>query len=526
MRTNLPVTPNEYVFPDREMLVSTTDLKGRITYCNPAFIRVSGYEKEDLLGKAHNIVRHPDMPEEAYRDMWKTIQSGLPWSAMVKNRRKNGDFYWVVANVTPLVEANQAVGYMSVRVKPTREQVLAAEALYSKMRAEKAAGRVTTVLNRGSIEHAGRWFAVGRSVRRAMTDGPSLGLLLVAVLASGFATGAANAHAGLPGWAGALGGTLAVVWMVAWWVKRGIAVPMASAITSANRIAAGDLTQLVATQRSDQTGLLVRALNQLNVNLQAMVADVRREAERIDLASGEIAAGNLDLSSRTESQASSLEQTAASIEQITATVKLSADNSGQARALANNASVVAARGNQAMGEVVATMDGIRGSSRKISDIIGVIDGIAFQTNILALNAAVEAARAGEHGRGFAVVASEVRSLAQRSATAAKEIKTLIGESVDRVESGMSLVENAGITMSDVMTAVRDVGVLIEGISVASSQQATGILEVNSAVAQLDTVTQQNAAMVEESAASAQQLKQQAQALTQAVQIFKLTGQPA
>lgn len=526
MRKNYPVSSSEYIVPDNEMLVSTTDLKSRITYCNPAFIRVSGYTKEELLGQPHNLIRHPDMPEEAFRDMWQTIQGGLPWSAMVKNRRRNGDFYWVMANVTPLVEANQTVGYMSVRVKPTRDQVQAAEALYKKMRQEKEAGRVSTVLNRGSVEHAGRWFATARWMRRTLTDRVSLGMFLASGFALAAATVAGGAHAGSAGWVAGVGIALLGTLVLTTWVKRGIAQPMTVAIASANRIAAGDLTQLVVAQRTDQVGLLLRALNQLNVNLQAMVADVRREAEGIDQASGEIAAANLDLSSRTESQASSLEQTAASIEQITATVKLSADNSGQARALAGNASQVAGRGSEAVGQVVHTMEGIRGSSRKISDIIGVIDGIAFQTNILALNAAVEAARAGEQGRGFAVVASEVRSLAQRSAVAAKEIKTLIGESVDRVESGTVLVQNAGATMTQVLDAVRDVGALIEGISVASSEQATGILEVNSAVAQLDTVTQQNAAMVEESAASAQQLKHQAQALTQAVQIFKLTGQPA
>ena len=504
------------------MLVSTTDLTSRITYCNPAFIRVSGYAKEDLLGQPHNLVRHPDMPEEAYRDMWKTIQSGVPWSAVVKNRRKNGDHYWVVANVTPLVEGNKPVGYMSVRTKPTSEQILQAAKIYSDMQEEKHRGVQLTTLDHGRTRRNG----LNQSARRLLAMGFAGRIQLAVLLLVGlsFVLGGSVSGSAGNGWVAAVTAAVFAGAIVGWWIQRTVTNPIKTAVNIANRMAAGDLSQRVTEGGSDDARHLFQALSQLNVNLQAMVLDVRSEAERIDISSGEIAGGSLDLSGRTESQASSLEQTAASVEEITATVKLSADNSTKASALAGEATKVATLGGRAVAEVVRTMEGIRNASRKISDITSVIDGIAFQTNILALNAAVEAARAGEQGRGFAVVASEVRSLAQRSANAAKEIKTLIGDSAARVESGTVLVENAGSTMNDVISAVRQVNELIEGISVASSEQAAGILQVNAAVVQLDTVTQQNAAMVEESAATAQQLKQQAESLTQAVQVFKLAAQ--
>jgi aerotaxis receptor len=524
MRVNLPVTNNEFPFPEGEMLVSTTDLSSHITYCNQAFVRVSGYTSDELVGKPHNVIRHPDMPPEAFRDMWATIQSGLPWSAVVKNRRKNGDHYWVVANVTPLVENNQPVGYMSVRTKPSLAQVEQAEALYAAMLGEQQVGALKTTLLQGHVVHGGWLQVIARRFRLSARS--TTGFVLLALGGSAMVLGAAASGAGMLSWMAAGLATVLASYFALVWIQRRMVKPVEQAVRVANRMAAGDLTQRSSLHRTDAVGQLFVALNQLNVNLQAMVLDVRSESARIDTSSHEIAAGSLDLSGRTEHQASSLEQTAASVEQITATVKLSADNAAKASELSGEASRVATRGGQAVAEVVQTMEGIRDASDKIAEITSVIDGIAFQTNILALNAAVEAARAGEHGRGFAVVASEVRTLAQRSASAAKEIKLLIHDSAARVGSGTALVRNAGATMVDVISAVRQVNDLIEGISVASSQQAAGILQVNAAVAQLDTVTQQNAAMVEESAASAQQLKQQAQALSQAVQIFKLADQIA
>ena len=523
MKENLPVTQTEFPFPDGAMLVSTTDLQSRIMYCNPAFVMVSGYSEEELIGQPHNVIRHPDMPAEAFRDMWETIRSGSPWSAVVKNRRKNGDHYWVVANVTPLMEHNQPVGFMSVRTKPTRQQITEAEALYRQMSREHHAGRTTTRLRFGrcvlqSPAHRIRSFTknlFGGATGTGMVFLVGLSMALGATLSSGSGTAVAVG----------LAAAVVIGRIASWWSLRAVTSPIQEAVSVANRIAAGDLSKRAVTARTDAIGQLFSALNQLNVNLQAMVLDVRAESERIDTTSNEIASSSMDLSSRTEGQASSLQQTAASVEQITATVKHSSDSSNKASELASEASRVATRGGSVVLEVVQTMESIRNASVKIEDITSVIDGIAFQTNILALNAAVEAARAGEQGRGFAVVASEVRGLAQRSAVAAKEIKSLISESAIRVHSGTVLVENAGATMTEVITAVRQVSDLIEGISVATSEQTAGIQQVNEAVTHLDTVTQKNAAMVEESAAMGLRLKNQAQSLAKAVQIFKLTGQP-
>jgi aerotaxis receptor len=296
--------------------------------------------------------------------------------------------------------------------------------------------------------------------------------------------------------------------------------PMKNATAIANRMAAGDLSPCAGTVRLDEVGRLMRGLAQLNVNLQAIVGDVRREVEGIHTASREIASGNHDLSSRTESQAGSLQETAAALEQITATIRQNAGTARSAADVAQQATDVARRTGSSAGDAMRRMDEIKQASGRIGEIIGVIDGISFQTNILALNAAVEAARAGEAGRGFAVVAAEVRHLAQRTSGAAREIKALIEDSAHKVEAGTKLVADTGATVQQTLDAVQRVTQLVSDISLASEQQSTGVVQVNAAVANLDTLTQQNAAMVEELAAAANSLSGQAEVVSEAVRIFR------
>jgi len=306
-----------------------------------------------------------------------------------------------------------------------------------------------------------------------------------------------------------------------WSITRTITAPLLRAGKITETIASGDLTQTVEEKSHDEAGQLVHSLNTMQTKLAVTVNEIKQSAAIIAVASQEIATGNADLSNRTESQASSLEETASSMEQLTSTVKQNAENAHQANQLVMSASDYAVKGGKVVGDVVQTMGSIKESSSKIVDIIGVIDGIAFQTNILALNAAVEAARAGEQGRGFAVVASEVRSLAQRSASAAKEIKTLIGDSVSKVDAGGKLVDEAGVTMSEIVTSVKHVADIMGEITAASKEQSAGIAEVNNAISQIDEITQQNAALVEQAAAAAESLQEQADLLARAVGVFKI-----
>ncbi|MFT3814620.1 MAG: methyl-accepting chemotaxis protein [Acidovorax sp.] len=325
---------------------------------------------------------------------------------------------------------------------------------------------------------------------------------------------------------GVLAVSVIVAVALAVWVTRLITVPVGQAVQAAREIAGGNLGVQIQAQSKDETGQLLQTLTDMRDKLASVVSGVRRNAESVATASAQIASGNNDLSARTEEQASALEQTAASMEELGSTVRQNADNARQANQLAMSASTVAQQGGDVVAQVVDTMRGINDSSRQIADIIGVIDGIAFQTNILALNAAVEAARAGEQGRGFAVVAGEVRSLAQRSAEAAKEIKGLITASVERVEQGTQLVDKAGETMTEVVSSIRRVTDIMGEISAASSEQSQGVAQVGEAITQMDQATQQNAALVEESAAAADSLKSQAQELVGAVAVFKLSHQDA
>lgn len=517
MRTNMPVTTNEYLLQDDESILSTTDLQGRITYINQDFIRASGFTEDELIGSPHNLVRHPDMPPEAFADMWATLKDGLPWTGMVKNRRKNGDFYWVLANATPMRQNGNVVGYMSVRVKPTRQQVDQASKIYARLRESKSHGLKLhrgEVLNTDLISRVRRAMQMTLKTRVTVT---TLATVLSMIVVIGAALAGLNVGFVI---AGALVAMIAAIGLAVS-LTNSVIKPLREATSIANSLASGDLSSKFNTSKTDEAGMLLRALNQMNVNIVAMISDIRTNVRRINTGVSEIAKGNNDLSARTESQASSLEETASSMEELASTVKQNADNARQANQLVMSASSVAARGGEVIGEAKDRMRLISDSANKIADIIGVIDGIAFQTNILALNAAVEAARAGEQGRGFAVVAAEVRNLAHRSAAAAKEIKGLISDSVERVEAGVVFVDQAGTTMADIVSSVRNVTDIMAEISAASTEQSSGIDQVNHAVNEMDEVTQRNAALVEESAAAAEALKGDVSQLERAASVFKL-----
>ena len=516
MRNNGPVTQREYLIPDDLPLVSTTDLKSRITYCNPAFIAASGFTRDELIGQPHNLIRHQDMPAEAFRDMWATLESGRPWTALVKNRRKDGDHYWVRANVTPVLDGGSISGYMSVRTKPSRDEVAQAESLYASMREEAAAGTLRTTLQAGRLMPTG-WRGM---LRRAADRAPSLtrDAVVVAAVALAVGVGAAWPAGGLAFVAGV---GLLIGLPLAWWTAHGASAPLRKVATVAERMAAGDLTGQLDAAHDDAFGRVARGLNQLNVNLRAVVGDVRREVEGVHLACAEISAAGRDLGQRTEAQSSNLQQAAAALEEIAANVRHTADGARDASRLGESTTAAARRTGQTSQAAGEHMDGVRKASDRIAEIVGVMEGISFRTNLLALNAAVEAARAGESGRGFAVVAGEVRALAQQASTSAREIKTLVEDTRDRVDQGVRIVNDTGRSAGEAEQAVAEMNALIARIGAAVVEQSAGVGDINSSVAGIDSLTQHNAALVEQLSASAASLAAQAETVVQAVRIFRV-----
>ncbi|MFG6469040.1 methyl-accepting chemotaxis protein [Roseateles sp. BYS87W] len=512
MRLNTPVTAQEVVLPDGVMLVSTTDTQGRITHCNAAFVAISGFDYSELLGQPHNLVRHPDMPPEAFRDLWATVGRGRPWSGTVKNRCKNGDFYWVQANVTPVMREGRNVGYISVRQKPTRAQVAAAQALYTQMSRERGS-RPSFKLHAGGVRRVG-WRDWPRAVFR-LTLTQRLGVALAAWLGLVFSAAALGAAAGVLG-ALLLGGGVGLLA----WFHRSVDRPLARCWNLTAQIAGCNLQGDIDYDMRHPVGQLMRNVKLINLNMQAIVEDVRAEVAGMVEAATEIAAGSQDLAQRTEEQSASVERTASAMEQITSVVQQTAQTAQRVAATSTSARERATHGGHSVGELVATMQAIDSASGRVAEVIRVIEAIAFQTNLLSLNAAVEAARAGEHGKGFAVVAAEVRALSGRCAEATREIRQLIGNSTQQVAQGSANVASAAEVIHKIVHSVTDVTALVHEITQAAHEQSGGVGEVNRAISEIEQATQQNAALAEQTAAASETLQGRAGTLTRSVQIFR------
>jgi len=461
------------------------------------------------------------MPPAAFEDMWRTLQSGKAWTGIVKNRCKNGDHYWVETNAAPLIEKHQIVGYTSIRGKPSAEQIRAANEAYLAIRE----GDKSLVIREGNAVPR-RSFDLLAALRNLSLSKRLLfwfGAICALFVANGVLALSLGGSSGqLSMWVACIAFVGAILTsFVGITLRNNLVRPLKNAVQDISLMSSGDLSGKIEAHGNDEIAQIMQSLRVLQINIKLLIGQIVQATGMVNTGANEIAAGNADLSARTESQASSLEETASAMEQLTSTVKQNSDSAHEASSLVMSTSKIAVKGGEAVSQVVSTMSSIKDSSGKIADIIGVIDGIAFQTNILALNAAVEAARAGEQGRGFAVVATEVRNLAQRSASAAKEIKTLILDSVERVDAGADIVNAAGKTMEEIVQSVKRAAELMSEISSSSLEQSAGIEQVNVAIAQMDQITQQNAALVEQAAAAAEAMKGQADGLAQLVNAFKL-----
>lgn len=505
MSTLPDLNQHESVLDDHITLMSTTDLNSYITHVNDAFVKISGYGRNEMLGQPHNLVRHPDMPKAAFEDMWRTLKQGEPWTGIVKNRPKNGGHYWVRANAIPQVRNGKTIGYMSIRTRASPQEVAAVEPLYQALREERSNKR----LYKGRVISARWWGKLSAMPLRWRVRSVMLGLYLL-----------------LAGSLLALNAPLVAVLMSAilllmttlvfeWQIVR----PIENLARQALSVATGERNSVEHLDRSDEVGLILRSVGQLGLMCRWLINDVSSQVNSVSDGSDVLARGNNDLNQRTQETVENVQQTVTTMNQMAASVQNNSHTAAQADKLSLAASGAATQGGQAMQRVVKTMEDIADSTQRIGSITTLINDIAFQTNILALNAAVEAARAGEQGRGFAVVAGEVRHLASRSATAANEIRQLIEASASKVQSGSEQVHAAGRTMDDIVSQVQNVTQLIAQISQSTSEQATGLSDLTRAVAKLNEITQQNAGLVAESADVSAMVKRRASLLQDAVTVL-------
>jgi aerotaxis receptor len=520
LKINLPVTQQEYELEDGITLVSTTDTQGRITHCNQAFVLASGFDYSELLGQPHDIVRHPDVPPEAFKDLWSTIGHGRPWSGIVKNRRKNGDHYWVLANVTPVMDQGKPRAYMSVRLKPSRAQIQAAEQLYSLIAAQRASGKVTLRLHAGGLRRVGWRDWPGRLHRVTLNQRAGLGLLLVLLLSLIPAWVLADQDAATRVGAQVAAGLAGAMFFMSWF-HRVLVRPLGQATALANELAGCKLNGQIDGDTRGSLGPLVRRLWLGNLNMRAVVSDVRAEVAGARQAAQAIHQGSVELSSHTETQAGEVEKTSAAVREIADTVQRTAKTAQALAGLSRDASGMASEGAQAIDQVSASMHAIEASSDRITEIIGVIEKLAFQTNLLALNAAVEAAHAGENGRGFAVVAAEVQALARRSSEAAHQIRELIQHSVEQVSQGTQTVDLAAGTIRSAVAAVSQVSARLGEITQATQDESLGVLQISEAMQLLDGVTQQNAELALQASADCEGLSSRSDTLVRAVKVFLL-----
>ena len=486
-------------------LMSTTDLQSYITHANDTFVQVSGYQLNELLEKPHNLVRHPDMPKAAFADMWYTLKQGEPWSGIVKNRRKNGDHYWVRANAVPMVREGRVTGYMSIRTRATDEEIAAVEPLYKALNE----GRCNRRIHKGLVVRKGwlgrlpampiRWRV--RSVMAFMFV-----LLAVALQQMGAE------------WPLLLMSALVMLLGTAifeWQIVR----PIENVTRQALKVATGERNSVSHLNRSDELGLMLRAVGQLGLMCRWLIHDVSSQVSCVRSDSETLAKVSDDLNRHTQQTVENVQETVTTMNQMAASVKQNSETAAAADKLSIAASSAATHGGEAMDTVIKTMDDIANSTQRIGTITTLINDIAFQTNILALNAAVEAARAGEQGKGFAVVAGEVRHLASRSASAANDIRKLIDASADKVQSGSDQVHAAGRTMDDIVAQVQNVTQLIAQISHSTLEQSDGLSSLTRAVNELSNITQKNAELVEESAQISAMVKHRAGRLEDAVTVL-------